>query len=611
MRPFWLVVPSLFVAVCSCQLLPRENATQPIYSFKPFTYTTVDTAYATSVSRASRTTRYAAPSQDLISSLLPLISYTTWGNWDPSATSTATNNDDKDDEYGQAAWTALWERANPPNFTATGLFTATVSPTAIPSSQLVLPPLDAFGPPSGPDFPAGFIFGVASSAGQIEGAAARDGKAPSALELIIQDARPKNYVTNEFYYYYKQDIERMAAMGVRHFSFSIPWTRILPFALPGTPVNQAAIEHYNDMIDFIIEKGMTPIITLLHFDTPLQFFAANLSSVAASGMLGFGNGAYQNQSFPDAFVNYARIVMAHYADRVPIWFTFNEPLIFSYDARAIDHVLRAHARVYHFYRQELRGTGQVSLKLSNNFGVPRNASSSADVAAANHFNSFYIATFLNPLVLGTDYPDLFKKTFPNHIALSPQDLAYMKGTVSFISVDMYTATVVSAPVPGRQESILECATNPASPFRPFCVAQSSQNMHGWNIGYRSHSYVYNTPSHFRAYFNYLYNTWRTPLLLAEFGFPVFREGEKNLPDQLFDSPRSLYYLGVMHAVLQAIWQDGVPVLGALAWSFADDWEFGDYAAQFGLQVVNRTTQQRYYKKSFFDLVAFMRARGVY
>ena len=92
------------------------------------------------------------------------------------------------------------------------------------------------------------------------------------------------------------------------------------------------------------------------------------------------------------------------------------------------------------------------------------------------------------------------------------------------------------------------------------------------------------------------------------GFPVFAESEKELPDQLFDTPRSIYYLSYMSEVLKSIWEDGVEVAGAFAWSFVDNWEFGDYDARFGIQTVNRTTQERRYKKSFFDLVDFVNAR---
>ena len=91
---------------------------------------------------------------------------------------------------------------------------------------------------------------------------------------------------------------------------------------------------------------------------------------------------------------------------------------------------------------------------------------------------------------------------------------------------------------------------------------------------------------------------------------MYHEASKELSDQLFDSPRSQYYLAYMSEVLKAIHDDNVPVKGVYAWSFIDNWEFGDYDQQFGMQTVNRTTQERHYKKSFFDLVDFMKARGV-
>lgn len=255
------------------------TAGEPQYTFQPFAYSLTETyRYATSRPAASTTTTYAPPSESL-TSLIPSQSYTTWGKWYPNATETAT---DTDNPYGNAAWTALWENANPPNFTqeTSSVFSATVEPTPVPSEELVLPPRDYFGPTDCYNFPSGFEFGVASSASQIEGATAEEGKGPSLMDILVQDSRPKDYVTNEHYYYYKQDIERVAAMGVKYFSFSIAWTRILPFALPGTPVNSQAIQHYDDVINYILEKGMVPEVTLLHFDSPLQFYGSNLSTAA-------------------------------------------------------------------------------------------------------------------------------------------------------------------------------------------------------------------------------------------------------------------------------------------------------------------------------------------
>lgn len=590
------------VARPACSSDCRYATATPTYSFTPFSFTQTETVRtATAVAPGPRTT-YAPPYASL-SQLVPGLATTSWGNWYPGASATAT---DADDPYGQAAWSALWARASLANFTARGLYSTTVSPTPVPTRELVLPPPNYFEPSDCYYFPAHFELGVAGSAAQIEGAIADEGRAPTLMDILTADrdpGAPTDYVTNENYYLYKQDIERLAAMGVRHYSFSIPWTRILPFALAGSPVNRQGLDHYDDLINFVRAKGMEPHVTLLHFDTPLQFYADPHDRPAPR--VGPSNGAYGNATFQDAFVHYGKVVMTHFADRVPVFYTFNEPLLYCEDGRAVDAVIRAHARLYRFYHDEIRGAGRVALKLNDNFGVPRDPASAADVAAARHFNDFQLATFANPLFLGRDYPAAYKMTVPDYVPLSAADLAYVNGTADFLGIDPYTATVVAAPARG----IAACAANASDPLYPYCVEQGTATAPGWSIGYRSQSYVYLTPTYLRTYLNYLWNTFRAPVVITEFGFPVYGEaGKAAEADRLFDQPRSDYYRSFLGEVLKAVWEDGVRVDGAFAWSFADNWEFGDYDQRFGLQTVNRTTMERRYKKSFFDLVDYVAAR---
>ncbi|KAJ5118228.1 Alpha/Beta hydrolase protein [Penicillium atrosanguineum] len=481
---------------------------------------------------------------------------------------------------------------------------ATVRPTPVPSSELVLPPSDYFVPEDCYDFPDGFVFGVAGSAAQIEGAVALEGRSPSLLEKLVPDSEPKDYITNENYFLYKQDIERMAAMGVEYYSFTIPWTRILPFVLPGTPVNKQAIDHYDDLIDTVLKAGMQPIVTMLHFDSPLMFIASD--NMTRHPDIGYNNAGYQNSTFVDAFVNYGKILLAHYAEKVPIWITFNEPLLYAFNFQGVDNVVHAHAEMYHFYHDILKGTGRMGIKFNDNFGVPKNPHNASHVEAANRFQEMQLGFFANPIFLGKQYPESVLKTMPGARPLNHTELEYINGTSDFFGIDPYTATVVSP----ADEGIEACAGNhsASNSLFPFCVNQETKNTFGWNIGYRSVSYVYITPTYFREYLFYLWNTFKTPVFVSEFGFPVYGEADKELSDQLFDSPRSVYYASFMQEILKSIYEDGVHVMGALAWSFMDNWEFGDYSAQFGIQKVNRTTQQRYYKKSFFDLVDFVKTR---
>ncbi|KAJ5885487.1 CAZyme family GH1 [Penicillium taxi] len=577
------------------------QATSPTYFFQPFSYTLNDTVrYATSLPTPTTTRTYAPGYDEATKHLSTQFSTSTWGSWIPVIT--AISATDTADPYGQASWSSMWLQASLEDYTSIGIYSTTVSPTPVPSSELVLPPRDYFGPTDCYDFPEDFVFGVAGSAAQIEGAIGIDGRSPSLQEKMITGSEPKDYITNENYFLYKQDIQRLAAMGVPYYSFSISWTRILPFALSGTTVNQQGIDHYNDLITTILDAGMQPVVTMLHFDSPLVFVASD--NITATPVIGNNNGGYQNETFVDAFANYGKVLLTHFADRVPIWVTFNEPLLYAFNFQGFDNVIHAHAQVYRFYHDELKGTGKMGLKFNDNFGVPKDPKNESHVESANRFQEMQLGFFANPIFLGEQYPDSILNTLPGTKPLNSSELAYINGTSDFFGIDAYTATVVS-PADGGIES---CAKNSSNSLFPYCVKQETTNIYGWDIGYRSYSYVYITPTYLREYLLYIYNTWRHPIILSEFGYPVYGEADKDLTDQLFDSPRSVYYLSFMSEVLKSIYQDGVHVIGALAWSFMDNWEFGDYSAQFGIQKVNRTTQERYFKKSFFDLVDFVKTR---
>ncbi|KAL4802025.1 glycoside hydrolase superfamily [Aspergillus unguis] len=572
----------------------REQCTSapatPVYRFEEFSFTQSTTVrYATSVPSPTTTQRYAPGYEEALEILGTSLSTTTYGNWLPGKTSISAT--DTDDKYGQAAWSSQWVSASLVNYTSVGLYTTTVSPTPVPSSELVLPPTDYFGPTDCYDFPEDFIFGVAGSAAQIEGAVGLEGRTPTTLDIFAGLGPATNYVANENYFLYQQDIQRLAAIGVKYYSFSIPWSRILPFAVPGSPVNKEGLQHYDDLINYTLEVGMLPVVTLIHFDTPLYFLKDADSNAVAD--IGNGNGGYWHPEFVDAFVNYGKILFTHFGDRVPVWFTFNEPLAWSWNFTGINNVVKAHAQLYHYYHDVLNGTGQIGFKLNDNFGVPTNPENETDVQAVKRFNEMQIGVFGNPICLGEQYPE-------------NEELKYIANTTDIFGIDPYTATVVSA-APGGIEA---CSQNSTNPLYPYCVTQGAEDVYGWTIGYRSHSYVYTTPTYLRSYLKYIWNTFRTPIVISEFGFPVYNEGERELQDQQFDSPRSQYYLSYLSETLKAIWEDGVHVKGPFAWTFSDNWEFGDYSQQFGTQVVNRTTQERSYKKSLFDLVDFVGGRSI-
>lgn len=106
------------------------------------------------------------------------------------------------------------------------------------------------------------------------------------------------------YYLYKQDIARLAAIGIPYYSFSISWTRVVPFGEVGSPINEPGLQHYDNLIDTCIEYGIKPIVTLSHNDAPLNL-------------------TYLDSRFSDAFLYYAKVAMTRYSDRVSHWVTLN------------------------------------------------------------------------------------------------------------------------------------------------------------------------------------------------------------------------------------------------------------------------------------------------
>lgn len=147
-----------------------------------------------------------------------------------------------------------------------------------------------------------------------------------------------------FYYLYKQDIERLAAIGIPYIEFSIPWTRVVPFGVAGSPVNTQALDHYDDLINTAIANGMTPIVTILHYDLPLSV-------------------PYSAPDFSDQYLYYAKQIVTRYGDRVPYWVTVNEPNLQPVND-ALTNILTAHANFYNWYKYELKGTGMITMKVS-------------------------------------------------------------------------------------------------------------------------------------------------------------------------------------------------------------------------------------------------------
>lgn len=538
----------------------------PSPSFKSFAFTQTAVIRTASPVATFTLTPTFAPAYSVLSTLVPNATTTSYGSWNPNG----TNATDTSVKYGQAAWTSLWQIGNPVNFTR-GSHTTTVSPTPVATAELVYPDPPVLDTNDCYYFPKGFMFGVAGSATQIEGAIADEGKTPVVTDLSLsQGLTSSNYIADDNYWLYKQDINRLAAIGVKYYSFTISWARILPFSHAGSPVNQAGLRHYDDLINYCLSKGIQPVVTLYHTDTPLALFDGNRSALLfeRSEFKTYVNGGFQLDNFVEDFAYYGKLVMTHFADRVPMWVTFNEPWYAMVNGKAVYNLMKAHATVYRFYHENIKGAGKVTFKQGGPIGLPYNPSNASDVQAAQRYNAFYTETLANPIFLGHDYPQVYKDTIKDYVPLNSSDLAFLNGTADIYAQDLYTANLIQPTQIGG--NISACATNATHPDWPYCVFVTDTARTGWNIGLKSNSYGFLTPRLTRIALNYVWNTYKTPVMLTEFGFPVYAEAELDLSAERYDTARSEYYRTVLAEALAAVWEDGVDFRGAFMWSFLDN-----------------------------------------
>ncbi|XP_011081612.1 beta-glucosidase 24 [Sesamum indicum] len=171
-------------------------------------------------------------------------------------------------------------------------------------------------------FPPDFVFGVATSAYQHEGGAAKGGRGPSIWDTFTQTRGrihdgSNGDVSADMYTKYKDDIKMMKSMGFDAYRFSISWSRILPRGRVSLGVNKQGIDYYNDLINTVIANDMKPFVTLFHFDLPHSL------QQEYDGFL--------SRDVAEFFREFAEVCFREFGDRVKYWMTLNEPWSYAYN----------------------------------------------------------------------------------------------------------------------------------------------------------------------------------------------------------------------------------------------------------------------------------------
>ncbi|KAF2715657.1 glycoside hydrolase family 1 protein [Pleomassaria siparia CBS 279.74] len=501
----------------------------------------------------------------------------------------------------------------------------TVQPTPIPSSSLIPPPSLYY--PSFPtgqqvplqskneswSFPSTFWYGVAGASYQIEGAVKAEGRGPSIWDVLSHRV-PDYVITNETgdvadnnYYQYKEDIARIAALGIKTYSFSLSWSRILPFGKG--PVNEQALLHYDDLIDTCLSYGVTPMVTLYHWDLPL--FLQNTY------------GGWLSEDIVADYTEYARIVFTRWSSKVHYWFTVNEPIVFCgfyplpenyFKATSVPkkqqpyscghNVLLAHSAAYRLGKS-INDSLSISFKNNGGYKIQR-TDSAADAEAVQRAWDFNEGWFANPTFINGDYPSNLKTYVETFLTPFTQDQkAQINGSCDIFAHDAYTSDFIMAPDSG----IAACVSNSSNALYPGCYNTTKLYANNyWAMGPASDPgspWLYKATDWVPAFLHYMQDTWKPKggVAITEFGMSEpYEELRTDLASILIDPLRSAYYRDYLSAILIAL-SEGVNVVGTLAWSIYDNMEWSQgYSVKFGIQFVNLTTQERFFKASAFEYV---------
>ncbi|MDQ1743746.1 MAG: beta-glucosidase, partial [Pseudonocardiales bacterium] len=450
-------------------------------------------------------------------------------------------------------------------------------------------------------FPQGFVWGSATAAYQIEGAVHADGRLPSIWDVFCQvPGRVHDGDTGEVacdhYHRMTEDLDLMAALGLPSYRFSVSWPRVIPGG--SGPVNEAGLDFYRRLVDGLLERNITPLLTLYHWDLPqaLQF-----------------EGGWANRDTVERFTDYAEVIGRALGDRVPTITTLNEPWCSAFlghssgvhapgltdnaTALAVAHHLNlAHGRAV----SVLRSVSPAQLSITLNLAQVQAASECPeDLAAAEHVDDLANRIFTEPILRGS-YPDrLLRET--NHITdwsfVADGDLADINVPIDVLGVNFYAPSRVAAAteevraqVTGRWVNDPSSSESGPSPWpgtdRAYSIPQPGPyTAMGWPI----------VPDALTDLLLRVHRDYpEIPLIVTENGAAFDDEPSG---DQVHDPDRIDYvrrHLAAVHAAIEA----GADVRGYYLWSLMDNFEWAwGYSKRFGMVHVDYASQRRTPKDS--------------
>ena len=433
-------------------------------------------------------------------------------------------------------------------------------------------------------FPKDFVWGAATSSYQIEGSTQVDGRGQSIWDTFAAIPGKTHNGENgdpgcDHYNRWASDLDLMKDMGLEAYRFSVAWPRVIPNGRG--QVNEKGMAFYERLVDGLLERGITPWLTMYHWDLPQALE---------------DKGGWPNRDTVHAFEEYAQVLSSRLGDRVKHWITHNEPwctAVLGYglgifapglkdkklELQTAHHLLLSHGLSVPIIRENSKDA-QVGMA-PNLWPIYPASDSSEDEMAATRMDGFANRWYLDP-IYGRGYPKDMLEAYAQILPkIHDGDLEKIAVPTDFLGVNYYIRHVVKH---GSIEAGFE-----------FVQTDLERTDMGWEI----------YPDGLRDLMVRLKNDYPVKsLIITESGSCY---DDTLLEGQINDEGRRKYLECHLESAHVAI-QEGAPLDGYFAWSLMDNYEWAEgYARRFGLVHVDFETQERTLKKSGLYYRNFLRA----
>jgi beta-glucosidase len=436
-------------------------------------------------------------------------------------------------------------------------------------------------------FQKDFVWGVASSAYQIEGSDPTDGRGAMIWDDFLEEHGYEGQtgaVACDHMHRYQDDYELMKNLGIRAYRFSLNWSRILPEGCG--EVNQKAIAMYRDMIQTMRKNGIEPYITLFHWEFPKALYH---------------RGGWLNEDVVEWFGQYAKVVAENFSDLCTNFITFNEPQcvvllghmtgehapgirVSTKDSFLIaHHLLKAHGQAVKMLRQYAKQPIRIGFAPTGGVAYPY-TDDPKDIEAARkvYFGfetplerwAWNVSWFSDPVFLG-HYPkeglEKYKEYLPK---ITPEDMELIHQPLDFMGQNIYNGYYIRCGANGNPEYVERAAGSPVTAV-------------GWPV----------TPKAFYYGIKFLTERYPLPLFITENGMGC----HDNIgPDGRVHDGDRITFLDAYIGQMQRAIEEGADVRGYFCWTFLDnlEWEKG-FRERFGLVYVDYHNQRRIVKDSAY------------